>query len=233
MNSQIFLLLGLCLFIGVANAVPKRIRGPAVAEMRKEDYATDDVPRFVRSAQIPQGNNILTDAMVGHIFRNPVPGAQLLRSNPPGIIPAGIVPPQPNLPIMKRLPDNSTLIRSNIVDTFRCTGRDYGYYADQDNDCQLFHVCLNFQQIWPANFTAPLVYQFSFICPKYTIFSQDSMTCAWSQEAIPCSEAHHLYALNDRFFKIEKYENNAPSRREYPQNNQIYGNNPSATAFQG
>ena len=86
--------------------------------MRKEDKATDDVPRFVRSAQIPQGNNILTDAMVGHIFRNPVPGAQLLRTNPPGI-----VPQQPNLPIIQRLPDNSTLIRSNIVDTFRCDGR--------------------------------------------------------------------------------------------------------------
>ena len=55
------------------------------------------------------------------------------------------------------------------------------------------------------------------------------MTCAWSQEAIPCSEAHHLYTLNDRFFKLETPK----SQRVLPHGNQNFSPNPSATAFQG
>lgn len=26
------------------------------------------------------------------------------------------------------------------VDTFSCEGKAYGYYADVDNECQLFHI---------------------------------------------------------------------------------------------
>ena len=40
------------------------------------------------------------------------------------------------------LPDGSDLLlRSNLVTSFSCAGRPYGYYADVANDCQLFHVC--------------------------------------------------------------------------------------------
>ena len=27
-------------------------------------------------------------------------------------------------------------------ETFTCDGRGYGYYADVDNDCRIFHVCV-------------------------------------------------------------------------------------------
>lgn len=40
------------------------------------------------------------------------------------------------------LPSNATSIRSDITDNFSCAGRPYGYYADVENDCQIFHVCL-------------------------------------------------------------------------------------------
>lgn len=40
------------------------------------------------------------------------------------------------------LPSNATSIRSDITDNFSCVGRSYGYYADVENDCQIFHVCL-------------------------------------------------------------------------------------------
>jgi len=121
---------------------------------------------------------------------------------------AQLINVQPALPaISQRLPDNYTLIRPNTVDTFRCAGsefpkgyRNYGYYADQDNECQLFHVCLPMQQLYPNNFTAPVTYQFSFICPEYTIFSQDAMVCAWTNEAVPCEYAAELYNVNEYFF---------------------------------
>lgn len=63
----------------------------------------------------------------------------------------------------------------------------YGYYADQDNDCQIFHVCLPLQQLYPDNFTQPITFQFSFICPEYTRFSQ--VRCALSLSLF----YHHRY----------------------------------------
>jgi len=96
------------------------------------------------------------------------------------------------------LPSNSTAIRSNIVDTFSCEGKVYGYYADVDNDCQVFHVCL------PASFPdgTEKMYKWSFICPPETIFNQESFTCARSEDSVPCADAPSLYSLNDNFGKI-------------------------------
>jgi len=134
--------------------------------------------------------------VVNNFLRSGVPsGAQLINV-------------QPELQaINQRLPDNYTLIRPNVVDTFRCEGsefpngyRSYGYYADIDNDCQIFHVCLPLQQLYPDNFTSPITYQFSFICPEFTIFSQDALVCSWSNEAVPCEHAQELYKVNDHFF---------------------------------
>ena len=36
-------------------------------------------------------------------------------------------------------------LRSPMVDSFTCDGRAYGYYADQGNNCQLFHICMPVQ----------------------------------------------------------------------------------------
>ena len=66
------------------------------------------------------------------------------------------------------LPSNATSIRSDITDTFSCESRIYGYYADVDNDCQLFHVCL------PVQFAdgKEQTFKWSFICPEETVFNQ-------------------------------------------------------------
>lgn len=66
------------------------------------------------------------------------------------------------------LPSNATSIRSDITDSFSCEGRVYGYYADMDNDCQIFHVCL------PVAYPDGKKQQFrwSFICPEETMFNQ-------------------------------------------------------------
>ncbi|XP_042858462.1 uncharacterized protein LOC122251598 [Penaeus japonicus] len=143
----------------------------------------------------PQGRQALVDAQIGSVLLNAPSGARLLAANPP--IPA----------IVDRLPDNATLIRPNIVDTFRCTDRKYGYYGDVDNDCQIFHVCLPLHQLYPANFSAPVTYQFSFICPEKTVFTQDAMVCAWENEALPCEATPELYWMNDNFFREVPKEN--------------------------
>lgn len=68
------------------------------------------------------------------------------------------------------LPSNATSIRSDITDNFSCEGRIYGYYADVENDCQIFHVCL------PVTYPDGKETQFrwSFICPEETTFNQVS-----------------------------------------------------------
>ena len=66
------------------------------------------------------------------------------------------------------LPSNASAIRNNIVDTFSCDGKIYGYYADVDNECQLFHIC------YPVELAdgTKQTFKWSFICPEQTIFNQ-------------------------------------------------------------
>ncbi|XP_063876294.1 uncharacterized protein LOC135109131 [Scylla paramamosain] len=118
------------------------------------------------------------------------PGAQLIGAR-------GDLPP-----LVDRLIYNASSIRRNIVDTFDCNGRVYGYYADQDNDCQIFHICVPMQQLFPDLYDLEDIFHFSFICPGYTIFSQDSMTCDWEDWAFPCPQASELYHRNNHFFVV-------------------------------
>ncbi|XP_064083201.1 mucin-2-like [Macrobrachium nipponense] len=104
--------------------------------------------------------------------------------------------------LIGRLIENATSIRQNIVDTFTCEGRVYGYYADQDNECQIFHICLPMQQLFPDMYCAEDIFHFSFICPQYTIFNQEAMVCDWANSAFPCSEADQLYGRNNLLFVV-------------------------------
>lgn len=74
-------------------------------------------------------------------------------------------------PQLLTLPSNATSIRTDITDSFSCEGRSYGYYADVENDCQLFHVCL------PMKYQdgRSQMFRWSFICPEETIFNQVSI----------------------------------------------------------
>lgn len=79
-------------------------------------------------------------------------------------------PATPELPLMSTLtlPSNATSIRADITDNFSCDDRTYGYYADVENDCQIFHVCL------PVTYAdgKENTFRWSFICPEETVFSQ-------------------------------------------------------------
>ncbi|CAD1478074.1 unnamed protein product [Heterotrigona itama] len=96
------------------------------------------------------------------------------------------------------LPDNATLIRENIVDNFSCQDRIYGYYADMENDCQIFHVCL--PQARGAS-------RWSFICPAETVFNQATFVCTKTENSIPCEESEKFYSLNEAIGKeVEEEE---------------------------
>ncbi|CAH1997770.1 unnamed protein product [Acanthoscelides obtectus] len=111
-----------------------------------------------------------------------------------------VIPDNLPLPQLLTLPSNATAIRNDITDSFQCEGRDYGYYADVDNDCQLFHVCLPVTYADGRNQT----FRWSFICPEETVFNQEMFTCTRADEAIDCQESPRFYELNRKFGSQEE-----------------------------
>ncbi|MCL4146687.1 UNVERIFIED_CONTAM: hypothetical protein GTU68_008477 [Idotea baltica] len=81
--------------------------------------------------------------------------------------------------------------------TFSCQNLPFGYYADVDNNCEIFHMCQTVNND-ERNLVDTL--QFSFLCPNHTLFSQDILTCANSVDAFPCDQAKALYELSNAEF---------------------------------
>ncbi|XP_074597548.1 uncharacterized protein LOC141852439 [Brevipalpus obovatus] len=91
------------------------------------------------------------------------------------------------------LPDGSEFLLSAPLNTnFRC--ENAGYFADIDNNCQIFHVCD--AQTYPDG--TQELRQYTFVCGNQTIFNQFSLTCASPEESVPCEQAPQFYRLNER-----------------------------------
>ena len=73
-----------------------------------------------------------------------------------------------------------------MKETFSCKDREYGYYADIENNCEIFHVCMPLEG--DTNFQ-----QWSFLCGNQTIFDQQTLTCNYVADSFPCEEAESLY----------------------------------------
>ncbi|KAH8302823.1 hypothetical protein KR044_010934 [Drosophila immigrans] len=112
------------------------------------------------------------------------------------------------------LPSNATSIRADITDSFSCANKSYGYYADVENDCQIFHVCL------PVTYAdgKENTFRWSFICPEETIFSQESFTCMRREDmTIECEESYRYYELNSNFgVPMEEEKQPAAAENEQP-----------------
>ncbi|XP_047490362.1 uncharacterized protein LOC125039999 [Penaeus chinensis] len=95
----------------------------------------------------------------------------------------------------------SEFITGQVAQTFSCEGLPYGYYADVDNACRVFHICLPIpDDLGQIVETA----HFSFICGNQTIFDQQTLTCNHPQDAFPCDQAPSLYDIkNAEFGRIE------------------------------
>nr|WBW70070.1 venom protein [Lampona murina] len=79
--------------------------------------------------------------------------------------------------------------------SFSCQGRAYGYYADPEVDCQVFHIC-------PGAYGST---KFSFLCPNQTVFNQAYLVCDHPYN-VDCSTADGLYSVNDNFFAVDEEE---------------------------
>ncbi|CAG0920391.1 unnamed protein product [Notodromas monacha] len=72
----------------------------------------------------------------------------------------------------------------NVTLTFDCTGRSIGFYADQEFNCQIFHLCDADGRRIP------------YICANETAFNQQYRVCDWAYN-VNCEEASNWYYLND------------------------------------
>ncbi|XP_055947715.1 U-scoloptoxin(01)-Cw1a-like [Argiope bruennichi] len=86
------------------------------------------------------------------------------------------------------LPEYDTVPKTS----FSCEGRTYGYYADPEVNCQVFHIC-------PGAYG---VGHYSFLCPNQTVFNQAYLVCDHPYN-VDCSTADGLYSINNNFFSLE------------------------------
>ncbi|XP_045537615.1 probable cyclin-dependent serine/threonine-protein kinase DDB_G0292550 [Papilio machaon] len=77
--------------------------------------------------------------------------------------------------------------------SFSCAGREPGYYADTDTNCQVFRVC-----------TVGATYGFqSFLCPNGTLFNQAVFVCDWWMN-VDCKNSDEvLRNKNDQFENLK------------------------------
>ncbi|XP_053207425.1 U-scoloptoxin(01)-Er1a-like [Panonychus citri] len=91
------------------------------------------------------------------------------------------------------LPDGiEFILNAPLVSKFRCEAA--GYYADIDNNCQLFHICDASTN--PRGVAE--IRQYTFACGNQTIFNQLTLTCSTPEESIPCEIAPQFYAINSK-----------------------------------
>ncbi|XP_068241297.1 U-scoloptoxin(01)-Cw1a-like [Palaemon carinicauda] len=95
------------------------------------------------------------------------------------------------------LPSNASLVLGGIQTGFDCANLPYGYYADEANNCAVFHVCLPY-----IDHNLYIVRHFSFFCGEGTVFDQKNLVCAYPEFATPCSEAAS-YRSSNGYFGLE------------------------------
>lgn len=94
------------------------------------------------------------------------------------------------------------ILEKPYKDSFSCEGQGYGYYADVDNNCQVFHICLPIED----NEGKVTEYaKWSFVCGNGTVFDQQSLTCNHKDDAFPCAESPSLFGAVE-FGKVDAKE---------------------------
>ncbi|KAK8746213.1 hypothetical protein OTU49_017303 [Cherax quadricarinatus] len=83
---------------------------------------------------------------------------------------------------------------------FSCQDREYGFYADVENNCQAYHIC---QPVYDEAEQLVEVAHFTFLCGKDTIFNQEQLDCTHPKEAFPCADAASIYEDSNLQLRLE------------------------------
>merc|ERR1712170_18283 len=85
---------------------------------------------------------------------------------------------------------SDAVLSSPYVDSFSCEGQAYGYFADVQNNCEVFHIC------YPLTDETGRITEYlkwSFFCGNGTVFDQEALVCNHPEDAFPCEESPSLY----------------------------------------
>lgn len=97
-------------------------------------------------------------------------------------------------PLFFELPADAALVLGGINTGFDCGELPFGYYADQANNCALYHVCLPYieNDIYVTR-------QFTFLCGEGTVFDQERLVFDFPENSISCNEATNYRRANEYF----------------------------------
>lgn len=90
------------------------------------------------------------------------------------------------------------LLGHQVRPGFVCEGKIYGYYADPNNECKVFHVCV---PVHDDNGQVIDTIKWSFICGNTTTFNQELLVCDYDDN-VDCSQAVNFYHVNQHFGEL-------------------------------
>jgi len=90
--------------------------------------------------------------------------------------------------------------------SFTCEGKgfDFGFYADQEADCQVYHVC------WSGR-------RESFLCGVGTVFNQAILACDY-WHSVDCSKSSQFYGVNS---ELGEFPPLSPAKDSLPLNSRV------------
>ncbi|XP_076354793.1 uncharacterized protein LOC143249205 [Tachypleus tridentatus] len=107
-------------------------------------------------------------------------------------------PPETPEVIALGLPSWASLLIYPIDVTFSCYGKPFGYYADPNNECKIYHVC---RPVADNTGNVMRYLRYSFVCPNQTMFDQHYLVCTYPHQAVPCSNISDYLYVNENFGK--------------------------------
>ncbi|QQP52928.1 Uncharacterized protein FKW44_005226, partial [Caligus rogercresseyi] len=98
----------------------------------------------------------------------------------------------PHSPVTETPTDTTLMLTTTANTSFTCDGNPYGYYADVDNNCQIFHICLPIEDdLGQVIQTAQCNNSPS--TPIASAHNNPYPDLQLPEDSFPCSEAPSLY----------------------------------------
>ena len=105
------------------------------------------------------------------------------------------------------------LLAAPLDTSFLCDGREVGYYADPEGECQQFHICVSDGLGGPS-------LKFSFLCPNGTLFNQQYFICDWWFN-VDCSQVELIAFLQKLKASFCNFKNIFQAENFYFLNEQV------------
>ena len=101
-------------------------------------------------------------------------------------------------PIVQHFPltvEQIPVVQEHLLTPFSCTGRRFGYFADIQHNCKIYHVCNPL-----AGPSEPEGTHYTFNCPATTLFDQRYHTCVPESLALDCSQSESYFTQTETRF---------------------------------